>query len=331
LSILEQVIRYTGGEVTAQAVDEALGLVSEEIVSKFVDAILERDLHTVLDITEKVYIERGDYDTFLNQLIEYSLEKRNSLMTALSMEFFEIMKELKYAEEKFLIAKLLFANLVEKLRSTVQPKSEKGIGVSDISKQFTEKETKNIVKSTESSDSRNRSAEVNTISNISNIKPNSENASKDVLDKVDKTVDKTTRFTDHASISNPSDQKGEQRVGELSQSQENSQNVPSEKDSENKQFGIATKAVLEDLKLNGDLSIFVGLSLATVYENEDSIRIVFDESKQFSYEIIKEKKDEIAILYKNKTGLNRPVIVEISSEIQDPVVEKLKMLFGPLE
>jgi len=88
---------------------------------------------------------------------------------------------------------------------------------------------------------------------------------------------------------------------------------------------------LEDLKLNGDLSIFVGLSLATVYENEDSIRIVFDESKQFSYEIIKEKKDEIAILYKNKTGLNRPVIVEISSEIQDPVVEKLKMLFGPLE
>ena len=329
LSILEQVIRYTGGEVTAQAVDEALGLVSEEIVSKFVDAILEGDLHTVLDITEKVYIERGDYDTFLNQLIEYSLEKKTNLMTNLSMEFFGIMKELKYGEEKLLIAKLLFANLVEKLQSAVQPKLGKGINVSnisDISKQFTEKETKNIVKNTESSDGRNRIAEVNT---VSNMKPNSDDTSKDVLDK---TVDKATRFIDHTSIINPSEQKVEQFSEKFSQSQENSQNVPNEKDSdsENKQFGVATKAVLEDLKLNGDLSIFVGLSLATVYENEDSIRIVFDESKQFSYEIIKEKKDEIAILYKNKTGLNRQVIVEISSEIQDPVVEKLKMLFGPL-
>ncbi|MBP9518630.1 MAG: DNA polymerase III subunit gamma/tau, partial [Fervidobacterium sp.] len=156
-----------------------------------------------------------------------------------------------------------------------------------------------------------------------------DDTSKDVLDK---TVDKATRFIDHTSIINPSEQKVEQFSEKFSQSQENSQNVPNEKDSdsENKQFGVATKAVLEDLKLNGDLSIFVGLSLATVYENEDSIRIVFDESKQFSYEIIKEKKDEIAILYKNKTGLNRQVIVEISSEIQDPVVEKLKMLFGPL-
>ncbi|NLH38328.1 MAG: DNA polymerase III subunit gamma/tau, partial [Thermotogaceae bacterium] len=296
-------------------------------VSKFVDAILEGDLHTVLDITEKVYIERGDYDTFLNQLIEYSLEKKTNLMTNLSMEFFGIMKELKYGEEKLLIAKLLFANLVEKLQSAVQPKSGNGINVSDISnisKQFTEKETKNTVKSTEPSDSRNRIAEVNT---VSNMKPNSEDISKDVLDK---TVDKTTRFIDHTSIINPSEQKVEQFSEKFSQSQENSQNAPNEKDSENKRFGVATKAVLEDLKLNGDLSIFVGLSLATVYENEDSIRIVFDESKQFSYEIIKEKKDEIAILYKNKTGLNRQVIVEISSEIQDPVVEKLKMLFGPL-
>ncbi len=331
LSILEQVIRYTGGEVTAQAVDEALGLVSEEIVSRFVDAILEGELHTVLDITEKVYIERGDYDTFLNQLIEYSLEKKTNLMTNLSMEFFGIMKELKYGEEKLLIAKLLFANLVEKLQSAVQPKSGNGINISDISnisnisKQFTERETKNIVKSAESSDGKNRITEVNT---VSNMKPNSEDSSKDVLDK---TVDKTTRFTDHNSISSLSEQKGEQFVEGLSQSQENSQNAQNEKDSENKQFGVATKAVLEDLKLNGDLSIFVGLSLATVYENEDSIRIVFDESKQFSYEIIREKKDEIAILYKNKTGLNRQVIVEISSEMQDPVVEKLKMLFGPLE
>src|SRR5690606_31597547 len=122
------------------------------------DAILEGDLHTVLDITEKVYIERGDYDTFLNQLIEYSLEKKTNLMTNLSMEFFGIMKELKYGEEKLLIAKLLFANLVEKLQSAVQPKLGKGINVSnisDISKQFTEKETKNIVKNTESSDGRN--------------------------------------------------------------------------------------------------------------------------------------------------------------------------------
>lgn len=324
LSILEQVIRYTGGEVTAQAVDEALGLVSEEVVDEFVDAVLGSDLNTVLDITEKVYIERGDYDTFLNQLIEHSLEKKNSSMTTLAMGFFEIMKELKYAEEKLLIAKLLFANLVEKLRSNVQAGIEKDTSAPDISKQLTEKEMKNTTKTVESNGNRNQAVKSNI---TSDIKSNSDVLNDTLNDK----IDNTEKSTVDDSVDNTDRVEKVQDMGGLLRTQINSQNEQNEKNDENKKFGSATGAVLEELKLNGDLSIFVGLSLATVYENEDSIRIVFDESRQFSYEVIKEKRDEIAVLYKNKTGLNRGVIVEISSEIQDPVVEKLKMLFGPLE
>jgi|GEM_PF-5415910 len=93
-------------------------------------------------------------------------------------------------------------------------------------------------------------------------------------------------------------------------------------------FKPVTKEILEDLKLKGDLSIFVGLSLANVFEQEDKIRIVFDKSKQFSYEVIREKKEEIALLYKNKTGLNREVEITLSDEATDPILERLKILFG---
>jgi DNA polymerase-3 subunit gamma/tau len=89
---------------------------------------------------------------------------------------------------------------------------------------------------------------------------------------------------------------------------------------------FVTKEILEELKLNGDLSIFVGLSLATVYELDDVVRIVFDKSKQFSYEVMKEKKDQIALLYQKKSGKNREVVVELSDDEHDPVLEKLKIL-----
>ncbi|HCI29036.1 MAG TPA: DNA polymerase III subunit gamma/tau [Fervidobacterium sp.] len=297
LSILEQVIRYTGGEVTVQAVDEALGLVDEVVIANFVNSILENDVHTVLNITEEVYIERGDYDTFLTQLIEYTLEKKTSFLTSLALEFFGIMKDLKFSEEKLLIAKLLFANLAEKFGSANATNPE-----------AMPKDRKNSVKDG-----------IKTTEHLEqNIGKNSH----------DEPVSSKKPPLDEFPRAQTKNQINEQMVEQVNKPENLPVNV--EKNAKNI-LPTATMEVLEELKLNGDLSIFVGLSLATVYENEDSIRIVFDESKQFSYEVIRERKDEIAVLYKNKTGLNREVIVELSNEIQDPVVEKLKMLFGNLE
>ncbi|MFN4201087.1 MAG: DNA polymerase III subunit gamma/tau, partial [Fervidobacterium gondwanense] len=46
LSILEQVVRYAGGEVTSEVVEEALGYVSEDVLMRFLDALFSGDGHT---------------------------------------------------------------------------------------------------------------------------------------------------------------------------------------------------------------------------------------------------------------------------------------------
>jgi len=287
LSILEQVVRYAGGEVTEKIVDEALGLIDEEIIVRFIDAILKNDIDFINLILNNIYIERGDFESFINQLIEKTIENPSSQMVKLAGEFYKVLKEIRFAEEKLLIAKLLFLGIADKFTNTTN------VSISDKVK---EKES--------------------NLKSVEEIKPVDEkNAIKQSVE---------------TSISQISENKTDERITEAKSGTTNELTVEtsSNKFVGNLAFKPVTKEILEELKLKGDLSIFVGLSLANVFEQEDKVRIVFDKSKQFSYEVIREKKEEIALLYKNKTSLNREVEIVLSDEATDPILERLRILFG---
>ncbi|HOJ94961.1 MAG TPA: DNA polymerase III subunit gamma/tau, partial [Fervidobacterium nodosum] len=259
----------------------------------FIEATLNNDRELIEKILNDIYIERGDFDTFINQLIEKTLEKKEDNMLKLASDFYNVLKEIRFAEEKLLIARLMFLSIanryhgkysnISNVASTARS-SQDNVGTKQLSKNIQDE------KITEQNE---------------NTLPQSEKMPSAQLNESVKNED--------IQVDLKREEKEEKHL---------SQNV-----SQAKFLKQVTKELLEELKLNGDLSIFVGLSLATVYENEDSIKIIFDKSKQFSYEVIKEKRQEIELLYKNKSGLNRPVEVILSDEITDPVLEKLKMLF----
>jgi DNA polymerase-3 subunit gamma/tau len=320
LSILEQVVRYSGGEVTPETVNEALGLVSEETIDKFIEAILSGNFEDIEGIIDEVYTERGDFDTFLTQVMEKLLENKSAQGIKLASEIYRIQKELKIAEEKLLLAKVLVISLA----LTVNKSG--GTGTSEI--------TSTILTKGE------RATNHTQVANEKQALTQVVHARKVEVTNEEKEEISAVGF-EKAELMQPGSEVPLKQFGELKQ-EENPKESPeatklsaldgkeversaSENTSQLNQTFV-TKEILEDLKLNGDLSIFVGLSLATVYELDDVVRIVIDKSKQFSYEVLKEKKDQIALLYQKKSGKNREVVIELTDDEHDPVLEKLKIL-----
>ncbi|MEJ5257412.1 MAG: DNA polymerase III subunit gamma/tau [Fervidobacterium sp.] len=298
LSILEQVVRYAGGEVTSEVVEEALGYVSEDVLMRFLDALFSGDGHTVENVLDEVYIERGDFDTFLTQLVEYAVEKKDYEHIKIATKIYDIQKELKNAEEKLIVAKLLFLNLVAETRNIEKPKESR------VPTLETSKSKENLIKS---------------------AKPET----KEIKPSIDKLINVNEVAENIVDGDVAHGNKEEIKRSETGQEQESVSFIPAATNEiSSSKMKLVTKEILDDLKLNGDLSIYVGLSLATVYELDDVVRIVFDKSKQFSYEILKEKKEQIEILYYQKSGKKREVKIELSDDDHDPVLEKLKMLLS---
>jgi len=313
LSILEQVVRYSGGEVTAETVNEVLGLVSEETIDKFVEAIITGNLESIESIIDEVYTERGDFDTFLTQVMEKLLEKKSGQGIKLASEIYRTQKELKLAEEKLLLAKVLLINLALpstraigtttlEITSTVSAKGERITSNNQVT------DEKQALTPTE----HDRKVGGNNQEKEEVIEVMQPRVEMPLEQSGDVKQEENTRESPKLVEFSTSDKKDVEHSALENVSQLNETFV--------------TKEILEELKLNGDLSIFVGLSLATVYELDDVVRIVFDKSKQFSYEVMKEKKDQIALLYQKKSGKNREVVVELSDDEHDPVLEKLKIL-----
>uniref|UniRef100_A0A7C5RK46 DNA polymerase III subunit gamma/tau n=1 Tax=Fervidobacterium thailandense TaxID=1008305 RepID=A0A7C5RK46_9BACT len=308
LSILEQVVRFTGGEVQPSAVDEALGLMSEEKINEFVNAILRAEIDKVHEIVEKVYVEKGDFDTFTTQLIDYALSLGTEEMLRLGLEFYRIKKELRSAEEKLLIAKLLFTALCKK--SKTDTSVEAAVRKESLASEApvtTQQESSTRDKRTE------KSLKAEKLEFKSDVESEKKSSAKE---KFLSDVEKAEVVSEVKSSDGSTDAMGVDKA-----EHSGTTNVSTR----------VTEAILEDLKYKGDLSIFVALSLAKVFENEDEIRIVFDQSRRFSYELLKERKNEVEILYKNKSGKLRPVVVELASVEEDPVLERLKSLFGEPE
>lgn len=313
LSILEQVVRFTGGEVQPSAVDEALGLMSEEKINEFVNAIFRAEIDKVHEIVEKVYVEKGDFDTFTTQLIDYVLSLGTEEMLKLGLEFYRIKKELRSAEEKLLIAKLLFTALCKK--SKTDTSTETSVRKENVAFEAT-------VTSQESS-IRDERTEKNLKTEKSGFKSDVESVKKfSAEEKINVEERLQSDVADAKAVLEVKSSNGSAGTMKVDETKHPSTIGGSTR---------VTEAILEDLKYKGDLSIFVALSLAKVFENEDEIRIVFEQSRRFSYELLKERKNEVEMLYKNKSGKLRPVVVELGSEEEDPVLERLKSLFGEPE
>ncbi len=274
LSILQQVSNFAGNKIKLSDVEKALGLVSKDVINRFINSILSGNINEILKIVEDVYIEKGDFEVFIQQLIEkaFELSSEDTSYINLAKELYIIGKELKISEEVLLISKVLFSDLVLKINNIIEsPSFVKPIKGDKISAT----ESKKIIEGTE---------------NIEEMEIQKASIKNELLkDIVQQATNENGAETSTVCI---------------------------------------TEQILDELKLNGDLSLFVGLSLAKIFENENEIRILFPRSRVFSYEITKKKVDDIKFLYKQKSGLNRPVYIEFENDEEDEVVKRLKELLG---
>lgn len=316
LSLLEQIVRYSGGEVNSKIVDEALGLFDEVLVEKLIDSVLSRDYKTVEKLISEVYIQRGDFETFINQLIEKCIENGSKLMIDLASEFYHILKELKNAEEKLLIAKLLFLRLTNTFNSLLDMPANLS-KVEKISKEDIQQTT------TTSNNSKQNLPSVDyktiTTEKLEEKDKLSNNSLSDSLQQLESTSNIEFSFNVENTASNALSATPDSEIT-------SDVSTISEQKEETKEIRNVTKEILDELMIKGDLSLFIGLSLAEITENMEKIEIVFDKSHQLSYEIVKEKVEEIKMLYKNKSGLNRKVEVVLVDEMSDPMLQRLKQL-----
>lgn len=68
--LLEQLASYGDGEVTLEALQEVLGMVSPELVRQLADALVRRDARTCLRLVERAYAEGQDLRRLYEQLME---------------------------------------------------------------------------------------------------------------------------------------------------------------------------------------------------------------------------------------------------------------------
>ncbi|WP_041446370.1 DNA polymerase III subunit gamma/tau [Pseudothermotoga thermarum] len=123
LSMLEQVSSYAqDGKIDVSVVEKALGLVPTKAVEDYIEAILKGDIVGLVKLIDEVYDHGYDVDQLVQMSLEF-LEKKISENPSkeyidLARKIFDISKDLRYAENKRLILKLLSTNLAQQYRKT---------------------------------------------------------------------------------------------------------------------------------------------------------------------------------------------------------------------
>ncbi|MBZ4650158.1 DNA polymerase III subunit gamma/tau [Thermosipho sp. (in: thermotogales)] len=116
LTILEQVSKSSSKNITIEDVRETLGLVPIEVINEIIDSIKIGDIKKTTEIIEKVYFSGKDPEVFLMQLLEEMILKIESGDYEL-IEFLkplsEILKDIKYSEEKLILIKLGFLSVMK--------------------------------------------------------------------------------------------------------------------------------------------------------------------------------------------------------------------------
>lgn len=149
LSYLEQVASYTlNGPITVEDVEKALGLVPHDVVERYIDYLLNGKVSQIDGLIESIFVE--GYDIY--QLVQLAIEKMEEriskspskeLLTT-AQQLIEISKELRFAENKKVICKILSMNLAvaHQRPSEQQPKPVKQADQSAASIEQIQKEEK---------------------------------------------------------------------------------------------------------------------------------------------------------------------------------------------
>lgn len=259
LTILEQVVRYSEGEIVIDTIQDALGLVSIDVIKTLLNSIKKGDIQKVLNIIEEIYFSGKDIELFLNQSLDFIVTKIE-LNEYDYIDFLKpistILKDIKYSEEKLLLTKL---------------------GLIELTRKFLNEKTMN---------------------NSENKKTKSENFESQNQLSLKNVGEPFMKFSPNLSDS----------------TETNNKNVIDE--------------LMEELKIKGDLSLYIGLSFAKIVETNRDIVITFPPDKKIQSEIVKSKLDHLEKLYLNKAGIKKEFIVKIENENEDAILTKLKTLFG---
>ncbi len=115
LSYLEQIANYTTDDITSLVVEKALGLVPSQTVERYIEYLLGGKVSQIDRLIDSVF-EDG-YDVY--QLVQLAIEKIEEKISEkpsrelleLARNLIEISRELRFAENKKVICKILSMNL----------------------------------------------------------------------------------------------------------------------------------------------------------------------------------------------------------------------------
>ncbi|AEX84528.1 DNA polymerase III subunit gamma/tau [Marinitoga sp. 1135] len=132
LSLLEQVLKFSSEEViTEQIVIDVLGLFDKSILDKFINAILKGDSELLLQISREIFEEGKEIEVFLEEVLEYILDekiedkKRLNIYIKLTRKLSDLLKELKYSENKKILFDIHILNIGYELNMKTEVKDEK--------------------------------------------------------------------------------------------------------------------------------------------------------------------------------------------------------------
>lgn len=116
ISYLEQIANYTLNDaITVESVEKALGLVPSNLVERYIDYLLNGKVSKIDELIESIFMD--GYDIY--QLVQLAIEKIEEKISknpseellAIAQKLIEISKELRFAENKKIICKILSMNL----------------------------------------------------------------------------------------------------------------------------------------------------------------------------------------------------------------------------
>ena len=125
LAILEQIQRYSSEQITQEHVREILGVVPKELVRDFIDSLLKKDFDSLFKITERLVKENKSLETFILESIENTLqslkekdglyEKYGEKLVELANRLTNLLKDVKYTEEKVVVFEVGALNVSKEL------------------------------------------------------------------------------------------------------------------------------------------------------------------------------------------------------------------------
>lgn len=268
LTILEQVVRYSEGEVDINTIQNALGLVPVDEIEKLLNSVKKGNIQKVLNIIEEMYFSGKDIELFLNQCLDFIVSNiemgKNDYIDFLK-PISIILKDIKYSEEKLLLTKL---GLIELTRNFLNEKTDDNL--------------EDKKEHSENFENYNHQPLKNGDETFTN---KSQNSSDDVVKDEEKEIIKKTN-----------------------------ENIIDE--------------IMKELKIKGDLSLYIGLSFAKILETNTEIVITFPPDKKIHFEIVKSKLEQLEKLYLNKAAIKKDFVVKIENETENSILTKLKTLFG---